>query len=594
MKKLLSLVLCTLLILGSVSVSVASAATQQSLKQAIENYEKSSGETVNTKRYYFLMPNGENGMRGTHEEYMYGEFAPSWYNDNANHAGIYWWDTGKVDPKSFPGYKMLKGDSESVYYADVPDFVETIIFNNFFDGGYDFGNSIWYNAFQSNMIDTCGYKENESDIYPDGLSSFENMIYVINPSLYDYTQLEPSRTYAGEWFYYYGNGCYGTVENGNETNCINEQHDHENLYINFDPTNTGWGDFEKLYCVIRSTTFSPFYDAKTIPTLCTDYDGDGIYTYDLNKSEIKLNDYSVYHIEFVTDTNKRTDELVFQTINIKDTIYATGEIHEHYKTSYIKWTNDVELAIPSLKDVVNNYESENKVELKTYRNYYLIPDGSDKFIDSYGEILPDWFNEYSSQMCISCNSYNCEDFPCPSFPRYIGYSIEKDNRNIYYADIPVNIKQYYIHNGVTYSHAPLYTRCESYTLTNSEQHNNMIYVFNDMDRMSCITTAVCGGEWYFYYGDGCYGTVKDGDKNNCIRNDHFDENGKHQALEYILGDADADGVLSVLDATEIQMVLALLKDWKNESLALAADFDRDGQASVMDATAIQFKLAELE
>lgn len=61
----------------------------------------------------------------------------------------------------------------------------------------------------------------------------------------------------------------------------------------------------------------------------------------------------------------------------------------------------------------------------------------------------------------------------------------------------------------------------------------------------------------------------------------------------VVGDADQDGELSVLDATEIQLVLAELKGWENESAMFAADYDRDGDVSVLDATAIQLELANI-
>lgn len=71
-----------------------------------------------------------------------------------------------------------------------------------------------------------------------------------------------------------------------------------------------------------------------------------------------------------------------------------------------------------------------------------------------------------------------------------------------------------------------------------------------------------------------------------------------------VGDADRDKVLSVMDATTIQMALAYLcesyvfveveGEALNEELVNVSDFDRDGQVSVLDATAIQLKLAGLE
>ncbi len=60
----------------------------------------------------------------------------------------------------------------------------------------------------------------------------------------------------------------------------------------------------------------------------------------------------------------------------------------------------------------------------------------------------------------------------------------------------------------------------------------------------------------------------------------------------VLGDADGDGVLSVMDATQIQRYGAQLITSSDIRLDLS-DFDKDGVVSVMDATTIQQKLASL-
>ena len=299
MKKIISLLLCVTMILSVFSIRVNSAETDLaktsiSIKNAIDNYEKNTGDTVNTKRYYFLMPDGSSGLRGTIEDYMYDKYAPSWYNDNANSAGIYWWDTQKIDPDVWPGYKMSKADSDDVYYADVPDFVEVLIFNNYFDGGMDINDPVYYDGHQTNNLYTGGYDVDESDIYPQGLPGFEDMIFVIEPGKSSLSgELTHKTISEGEWYYYYNNGCFGTVKDGDTRNCIRDDHDHENLYINFDPSDAGWGEYEKVYCVIQRLGGSPFYTPQTVRTLCTDYDGDGIYTYDLNNE----GEYEVFPLQ---------------------------------------------------------------------------------------------------------------------------------------------------------------------------------------------------------------------------------------------------------------------------------------------------------
>ncbi|MBQ8860847.1 MAG: leucine-rich repeat protein [Ruminococcus sp.] len=61
---------------------------------------------------------------------------------------------------------------------------------------------------------------------------------------------------------------------------------------------------------------------------------------------------------------------------------------------------------------------------------------------------------------------------------------------------------------------------------------------------------------------------------------------------YLLGDADNDGVVTVLDATLIQLVLAS-KTEKIDGFDTRADIDNDGVVSILDATSIQQYMAGL-
>lgn len=61
---------------------------------------------------------------------------------------------------------------------------------------------------------------------------------------------------------------------------------------------------------------------------------------------------------------------------------------------------------------------------------------------------------------------------------------------------------------------------------------------------------------------------------------------------YILGDADNDGTISVMDATEIQLVLAERIVDTDGTIAIRGDVDRDDTLSVLDASTIQFYVAE--
>lgn len=61
------------------------------------------------------------------------------------------------------------------------------------------------------------------------------------------------------------------------------------------------------------------------------------------------------------------------------------------------------------------------------------------------------------------------------------------------------------------------------------------------------------------------------------------------AYGVVIGDVDTDGQLSVMDATEVQRIVAHLSDFSD---TLVADFTRDETVDVMDATAIQMKIAK--
>lgn len=203
---------------------------RESAKDAIAEYEANTGEKVETNRYYFLMPNGKNGEKGTDSDgYFYNEFAPSWYEDHVKNATVYWWDSGIADPDG-SGYTMEQSNSDSVFYADVPTKAETIIFNNYL--GLDSNELGYYKATKTfNLFVADGYEKGESALYPEGIDSFNNMIFVINPSLNGINEF--TNSFGGEWYYYYGDGCYGTVKDGDENNCVRADHFHKDIHEDF-------------------------------------------------------------------------------------------------------------------------------------------------------------------------------------------------------------------------------------------------------------------------------------------------------------------------------------------------------------------------
>ena len=476
----------------------------QTLNNAVKIHENKTGEKVETYRYYFLMPNGNNGCKGDDADYeTFGKFATSWYNDEADCAGIYLWEAGEFET-DWPGYKMTKDYEKDIYYADVPKCAQAVILNNFIRPSSDPNDPVNPNLMQTINLYNSGYDKGDSDIYPDGIESFDNMIYVIDPDPVILSgPYVPEYVKGGEWYFYYSKGCYGTKRGGTYRDCIREDHTHDHS-----PNN--------------STT--------------------------------------------------------------------------------------------SVKQAITQYESETGETISTNRYYFMMPDGTNGntgYDAKKGEFVSSWYSEYTDNASVYWWNEDIAIQP-ELFP---GYTMEKgDTHTVFYADIPDSIKTVIFNNNVNFSYREedLYAQynkqsinvpCEYYDAGESENYpdgtdsfDNMIYVLQPTEISVGMPTLIESsiGEWYYYYGNGCYGTVKNGDSNNCIHPSHLDDCGNHIISGYIIGDADNDNALSIMDATHIQMILAdiiSLDDFKSEFIA---DIDKDKIVSVMDATTIQLKLAQLD
>lgn len=67
-----------------------------------------------------------------------------------------------------------------------------------------------------------------------------------------------------------------------------------------------------------------------------------------------------------------------------------------------------------------------------------------------------------------------------------------------------------------------------------------------------------------------------------------------QTQPYLLGDADGDGIVRILDATCVQRVLARLTEDTDGGIALRGDVDNSGSLTAIDVTLIMRFLARLE
>lgn len=215
-KKLISLLLTVMLGVSMIAVAGVSVSAEVDDEG---RYTPSSG--IDTYRYYFYMPS-------------------DWYNDCAFRGGIYWWE-GTDAAKAWPGYGAQDGDVNHIYYCDVPTNIGTIIWNNGYDGGSDETDPDYAKAIQTvniqseccadgdtDLYDTSWFEEMEERYKSDKTAlgdfagnffyyddtdfsfNYDNMIFVVNPDRTSINSYNGKITSGGDWYFYYGNGEYGT------------------------------------------------------------------------------------------------------------------------------------------------------------------------------------------------------------------------------------------------------------------------------------------------------------------------------------------------------------------------------------------------
>ena len=277
-KKLMSVILVAVLVLSMGTVAMASVSADE-LPAKPDGYN----------RYYFYMPE-------------------NWINEHATTAGVYWWE-GTDACSAWPGYVANPTDVEGVYYYDVCQDVTTIIWNNAIDGGTDSEAAIYTAAYQTINIGSEYYDAGESVNYPDGTPNFDEMIYVVDESKTMINDFSGKSTFAGEWFYYYGNGEYGfTPEKGDVYFNQRSYNEAPTPVAPADPTPSEPADVE--------------YGIVTVDGVANEvYVGDEI-TYTVNlKTPNKIEDVQAY-ITYDADMLKVVEAT---TPNIYGAIVNTGE-----------------------------------------------------------------------------------------------------------------------------------------------------------------------------------------------------------------------------------------------------------------------------
>ena len=260
--------LVSLLLAGSVVASMAAIASVSASAIIDSNgcYAPGENVTCGTYRYYFALPN-------------------TWLSEYSDTAGAYWYNgtdaCGAVDGSGgdlkWPGYKAQRDEYKSsnygLYYVDCPTDVPQIIWNNYTDGGEDKEAPIYLTAKQSNDAPTEFYVADDSDLYDQDwfdemeesfngdkaklgdfadnffydevydlgfAMNFDNMIFVV-PAEPNGENFQGTPTYNGDWYFYYGNGEYGTYPTKEEAEEKGTLLSLENVATPDEPGNSGNG-----------------------------------------------------------------------------------------------------------------------------------------------------------------------------------------------------------------------------------------------------------------------------------------------------------------------------------------------------------------
>lgn len=232
-KKLLSILLT-----GTMVASMGALASISASALVDDNGAYVPGDNVEcgTNKYYFALPK-------------------AWENDFSSSAGIYWWGgtdaCGALDGSggnlAWPGYKAHEAGFEtgmySLYSIDCPKDVELIIWNNYVDGGMDPEAPQYSAARQSNDAQALFYAAGDNMTYDEDflmameesyngdkaalgeyadnffydeeygagfVMNFDNMIFIVPSEPNGTSSTSGMPTYNGEWYFYYGEGEYGT------------------------------------------------------------------------------------------------------------------------------------------------------------------------------------------------------------------------------------------------------------------------------------------------------------------------------------------------------------------------------------------------
>ena len=103
--------------------------------------------------------------------------------------------------------------------------------------------------------------------------------------------------------------------------------------FNFDANSAGWNNFKKVFCHVWVYGGDSFYAWQAKGEACTDKDGDGVWTYDLDAKSVTLEAGTLYAVIFSNENGMQTYNLLAGTDCIGDTAFCDGTTYENPEDS---------------------------------------------------------------------------------------------------------------------------------------------------------------------------------------------------------------------------------------------------------------------
>ena len=198
----------------------------------------------NKVRYYFTMPK-------------------EWKTFTNAKACAYWWDgtdkcTNWQNSYQMKATPIAKDNGTKVYYIDVSADVRNIVFNNGIDVGTksgDYTSLNWGKSYQTDNISLEGYAPDESSVFPEGIDSFNNLVYIIDTDDTSINDKNGSVIFGGGWYYLHAAGNWDDKAGSQyELESVNVKLNKNLLTLNLSDKKT-----YKLQATIKNKRF----DTKT-------------------------------------------------------------------------------------------------------------------------------------------------------------------------------------------------------------------------------------------------------------------------------------------------------------------------------------------